>query len=42
MALSNTLFWLIKEQLGVTLLAYNRYLIISLNKYILKVIKLDA
>jgi len=31
-----------KEQLGVTLLAYNGHLIISLNKYILKVIKLNA
>jgi len=31
-----------KEQLGVTLLAHNGYPIISLNKYILKVIKLNA
>jgi len=31
-----------KEQLGVTLLAHNGHPIISLNEYILKVIKFNA
>jgi len=31
-----------KEQLGVTLFIYNRHPIVSLNKYILKVIKPNA
>jgi len=31
-----------KEQLGVTPLAHNGYSIVSLNKYILKIIKPDA
>jgi hypothetical protein len=42
MALSNAPFWLLKEQLRVTLLAYNGHSILSLNEYILKVIKLNA
>jgi len=42
MALSNAPFWLLKEQLKVTLLAYNGHPIISLNEHILKVIKLDT
>jgi len=42
MALSNAPFWLLKEQPRVTLLVYNGYPILSLNKHILKVIKLNA
>jgi len=42
MALSNAPFWLLKEQLRVTLFAYNGHLILSLNEHILKVIELDA
>jgi len=42
MALSNTPFWLLKEQLRVTPLAYNGHPILFLNEYIFKVIKLNA